>query len=94
MRNCAAVLAIVGLVIPSLCTGQTVNHRGADALLTKPEAVGFSSERLENLHKIIQDEVDAVQQMLNVVEEQQHLGTLDLRAQRLQDVYLQSNFPD
>jgi CubicO group peptidase (beta-lactamase class C family) len=41
---------------------QTATHRApADSPLTKPESVGFSSERLENLHKLIQNEIDQKQ---------------------------------
>ena len=35
-----------------------LDHPAADMTLVKPESVGFSSERLERLHRLIQDEVD------------------------------------
>jgi len=57
-------LAIVGLGLATASSGtaQTGNRRAStDANLVKPESVGFSSERLENLHKIIQDEIDQKQ---------------------------------
>ena len=60
MKNALAVLGLTAMTA-FFCTAQTANHRAADAALVKPEAVGFSSERLENLHKIIQDEIDQKQ---------------------------------
>ncbi len=63
MRNgrFARALAVVGFGVLTtfFCAAQTANRRPpADATLVKPESVGFSSERLENLHHIIQDEID------------------------------------
>ena len=58
------VLAVVGLCLATAfpAAAQTANRRAlADAGIVKPETVGFSSERLENLHKIIQDEIDQKQ---------------------------------
>lgn len=43
------------------CPAQTSNRHVADATLVKPEAVGFSSERLERLHALIQGEIDQKQ---------------------------------
>ena len=52
-------VASFSLVTACFCLAQTANHRTpAEATLTKPETVGFSSERLENLHKLIQGEID------------------------------------
>ena len=57
-----ALVAGFGLMTAFFCAAQTANHRApAEATLTKPEAVGFSSERLENLHKLIQGEIDQKQ---------------------------------
>ena len=45
-----------------LCAAQSADKRNSsDVAVAKPEAVGFSSERLESLHKIIQDEIDQKQ---------------------------------
>ena len=41
---------------PGLAQGG--NHHAGDAALVKPETVGFSSERLEDLHRLIQGEID------------------------------------
>ncbi|HEY6185675.1 MAG TPA: serine hydrolase domain-containing protein [Terriglobales bacterium] len=66
MRNTRFVraLVIVGFSIATTfsCLAQKANSRtSAEATLTKPEAVGFSTERLENLHKLIQEEIDKKQ---------------------------------
>lgn len=60
-RQLMHTLAIVGLSIlmAVLCAAQTSDRRAStDAGLVKPESVGFSSERLERLHSIIQEEID------------------------------------
>ena len=52
----------LGLAISLPDVAQTANrHKTPDATAVSPESVGFSSERLENLHKIIQDEIDQKQ---------------------------------
>jgi CubicO group peptidase (beta-lactamase class C family) len=44
---------------PSTSTApQPAAHRSLDLTPVKPESVGFSSDRLENLHKLLQDEID------------------------------------
>ena len=44
------------------CAAQAANRREyADPAVVKPETAGFSSERLENLHKLIQGEIDQKQ---------------------------------
>jgi CubicO group peptidase (beta-lactamase class C family) len=49
-------------VIAISCAAQVTNrHTPADSTSIKPESVGFSSERLENLHKLIQNEIDQKQ---------------------------------
>jgi CubicO group peptidase (beta-lactamase class C family) len=57
-------LAILGVGLATALSGaaQTANRRAAVGNgMVKPETVGFSSERLENLHKLIQDEIDQKQ---------------------------------
>jgi len=51
----ASLLAVAGAVP---CVAQTVSHRAADMSVVKPESVGFSGERLERLHNLIEEEVD------------------------------------
>jgi CubicO group peptidase (beta-lactamase class C family) len=56
------VIVACSLMTAFSCLAQKTNNRpSADATLTKPETVGFSTERLENLHKLIQDEIDTKQ---------------------------------
>lgn len=43
------------------CEAQTSSPRPPDVAIVKPETVGFSSERLERLHSLIQGEVDKKQ---------------------------------
>ena len=45
----------------SLCAAQTAIHSPTAAPVVKPESVGFSSERLERLHALIQGEIDQKQ---------------------------------
>jgi CubicO group peptidase (beta-lactamase class C family) len=54
-------VALLALLAGVPCMGQTVPDRALAMTVVKPESVGFSSERLERLHKLIQDEVDKKQ---------------------------------
>lgn len=51
----------------------------ADLTLVKPESVGFSSERLERLHALIQDEVDSKQLAGAITLLARHGKVVDLR---------------
>ena len=50
--------ALIGAALAFPCGGQTGAHHPVDMTMVKPETVGFSSERLERLHQLIQGEVD------------------------------------
>jgi CubicO group peptidase (beta-lactamase class C family) len=56
------VLAVLILAAPAASAQQALTplpaHRSLDLTPVKPESVGFSSERLENLHALIQAEID------------------------------------
>src|SRR5271170_2573953 len=57
-------MALAGLLIASAtipCVAQTTAHHPSETNLVKPETVGFSSERLERLHTLIQGEIDQKQ---------------------------------
>lgn len=56
-----AVAMLVGSVAIVPCRAQTPAHRVPEMTVVKPESVGFSSERLERLHNLIQGEVDKKQ---------------------------------
>ena len=59
-RGMAAAILIIAAAAFS-CVAQTAAHHPPDTAPVKPEAVGFSSERLENLHALIQGEIDQKQ---------------------------------
>jgi CubicO group peptidase (beta-lactamase class C family) len=56
-----AVAILLALVAALPCRAQTASPRSPDMTVVKPESVGFSSERLERLHNLIQGEVDKKQ---------------------------------
>ncbi len=82
------IIALIGFVaIGSLSMAQTPNRRTAtDTSVTKPEAVGFSSERLENLHALIQDEIDHKQLAGAVTILARHGKIVDYRTYGLRDI--------
>src|SRR5271163_5249822 len=60
-----AMAAVVLIAAASTCLAQTAPKHPSDTTLNmtpvKPETVGFSSERLEDLHALIQGEIDQKQ---------------------------------
>src|SRR5277367_5532111 len=54
-----AILILAAVAFP--CLAQTTAHHPPDMTQVKPETVGFSSERLEKLHALIQGEIDQKQ---------------------------------
>jgi CubicO group peptidase (beta-lactamase class C family) len=64
IRNACLLLAAANLIaVPGLftCVAQTPSRPTSEMPLAKPESVGFSTERLENLHALIQGEIDKKQ---------------------------------
>ncbi len=62
MKNIRIALAALLVALPSLpSSAQTPAHHSSDMTLVKPESVGFSTERLERLHQLIQQEIDRKQ---------------------------------
>jgi CubicO group peptidase (beta-lactamase class C family) len=55
------MMAILGFMATPPCLAQTAGRRAPDMAEAKAESVGFSSERLERLHGLIQGEVDKKQ---------------------------------
>ena len=53
-----SLTAMAAFLIAASTLAQTVHH-APDMTPVKPESVGFSSERLERLHALIQEQVDA-----------------------------------
>jgi CubicO group peptidase (beta-lactamase class C family) len=61
-------------------------HRALDLTLTKPESVGFSSQRLERLHSLIQNEVDHKQIAGAVTILARHGKVVDYRTYGVRDM--------
>jgi CubicO group peptidase (beta-lactamase class C family) len=62
MKNIRIALAALLVALASLSSSaQTPAHHLSDMTLVKPETVGFSTERLERLHQLIQQEIDRKQ---------------------------------
>src|SRR5271170_4121165 len=55
----AAALLLTAVAFPGLA--QTSAHHTSDMTVVKPESVGFSGERLDRLHELIQREIDQKQ---------------------------------
>ncbi len=60
-RPMTAMAILVAFAVALPCRAQTSSPRSPDITVVKPESVGFSSERLERLHRLIQGEVDKKQ---------------------------------
>src|ERR1035437_1903474 len=62
-RHAETISTLLALLTLALCTAPAQQPAGhaLDLTLNKPEAVGFSSERLERLHALLQQEVDQKQ---------------------------------
>lgn len=54
-----ASFAVIGICFSSVfSSAQTAAHHNMDITPVKPEMMGFSAERLDHLHSLIQDEID------------------------------------
>lgn len=62
IRSARCLLLVVSCfaAVPAVfhCAAQTPTRTASAAMQVKPEAVGFSTERLDNLHALIQGEID------------------------------------
>ena len=56
-----ALAALLVTLAPLPSSAQAPAHHSSDMTLVKPESVGFSTERLERLHQLIQQEIDRKQ---------------------------------
>ena len=75
------------LAISPLAGAQTPNrHKASEATAVTPESLGFSSERLENLHRLIQDEIDQKQLAGAITILARHGKILDYRVYGERDV--------
>ena len=84
VRMLTAALMAAALVFPS--GGQTGAHHPVDMTVVKPETVGFSSERLERLHQLIQGEVDRKQLAGAITLLARHGKIVDYRTYGMRDV--------
>jgi CubicO group peptidase (beta-lactamase class C family) len=57
----SVAMASLIIVVAFPCAAQMASHHPLDTTLVKPEVVGFSSERLERVHSLIQQEIDQKQ---------------------------------
>src|ERR1700691_2728334 len=80
--------AVAGLMIAtaSAAMAQTAVHHLAEVSVVKPETVGFSSERLERLHALIQQEVDQKQLAGAVTLLARHGKVVDYRTYGYRDI--------
>ena len=91
MRNLriarVSVIAVFIFAAASLlCTAQTPSHHSSDMPLAKPETVGFSTERLERLHSLIQGEIDQKQLAGAVTILARHGKIIDYRTYGQRDI--------
>jgi CubicO group peptidase (beta-lactamase class C family) len=61
LRNATSATLMAALALSIHCIAQQPGQRTIDLTVNKPETVGFSSERLESLHALIQGEIDQKQ---------------------------------
>jgi len=80
----ALALGAVAAALP--CVAQTAAHHSIDMTVVKPETVGFSSERLERLHQLIQGEVDQKQLAGAITLLARHGKIVDYRTYGLKDM--------
>jgi CubicO group peptidase (beta-lactamase class C family) len=87
MKNIRIALAALLVALASLpSSAQTPAHHPSDMTLVKPETVGFSTERLERLHQLIQQEIDRKQLASAVTILTRHGKVVDYRTYGQRDI--------
>ena len=89
IRNARLLLAAANLIaVPGLftCVAQTPSRPTSEMPLAKPESVGFSTERLENLHALIQGEIDKKQLAGAITLLARHGKIVDYRTYGMRDL--------
>jgi CubicO group peptidase (beta-lactamase class C family) len=81
-----AMAAVVAATVAFSCFAQTAVHHSPEIIPVKPEAVGFSSERLERLHQLIQQEIDQKQLAGAVTLLARHGKVVDYRTYGQRDI--------
>ncbi len=84
LRRSGAVLLMAVSVLT--CAAQQAARPTVDMTPVKPESVGFSSERLEKLHTLMQDAVDHQQVAGVVTILARHGKIVDYRAYGMRDI--------
>jgi CubicO group peptidase (beta-lactamase class C family) len=79
-------LAIITIAAAFSSEAQTASRQKVDAVPVKPEAVGFSSARLDHLHALIQQEVDQKQLAGAVTILARHGKVVDYRTYGQRDI--------
>jgi CubicO group peptidase (beta-lactamase class C family) len=87
MKNIRIALAALLVALASLpSSAQTPAHHPSDMTLVKPETIGFSTERLERLHQLIQQEIDRKQLAGAVTILTRHGKVVDYRTYGQRDI--------
>ena len=87
MKNTRIALAALLVALASLpSSAQTPAHHSSDMTLVKPESIGFSTERLERLHQLIQQEIDRKQLAGAVTILARHGKIIDYRTYGQRDI--------
>lgn len=81
-----AVFTVVSVVASMAAQPGPPAHGSLDMTVVKPESVGFSSERLERLHALIQDEVDHKQLAGAITLLARHGKIIDYRTYGVRDM--------
>ncbi len=86
MRSTQALAHLVVLFAVLSSAAQTAVHPPSTLPVAKPESVGFSSERLENLHALIQGEIDQKQLAGAITLLARHGKVVDYRTYGMRDL--------
>jgi CubicO group peptidase (beta-lactamase class C family) len=83
----SALVVGASLLLPAALFGVAQSaHPSAEMTVVKPETVGFSSERLENLHRLIQGEIDQKQLAGAITLLARHGKIVDYRTYGMRDL--------
>ena len=84
MRLANSLFPVFVIAASLSCVAQSASH--ADLPQVKPETVGFSSERLDNLHALIQGEIDQKQLAGAITLLARHGKIVDFRTYGVRDI--------
>jgi CubicO group peptidase (beta-lactamase class C family) len=81
-----AMAVLLAIAAAAACAAETPARRAPDMTLVKPETIGFSTERLERLHQLIQQEVDNKQLAGAITLLARHGKVVDYRTYGMRDL--------